>query len=283
MLGMKYLIVFMFISSIAYGQSNRAIQFVALDSEGYTFPNLDPYGSVISEKVYGKNLYRYKLIPYQNIDETLRSLKSLGYKDAFISSINKKKGRIDNKSALSSDYTISQQFLKGESKRFSTKGHFKSKAPHWSVSIPNDWSEREGDRPNTLKVFSGNKEIQLVIIEKKLFDKGAYEPNILEKRELLESAGSFLPNDMYYNIRSELIKIDNQDGAFVFCESKESRLGIEMDIRSYIFYFINENVLCTVHFALSDLNSLSNFSELSSKYEQLIFLIANSIVIDSKY
>jgi len=65
----------------------KPIQFTAIGKSNKTFSELSHLGEVFSEKVSGKNLYRYKLRPYGDLDigSVVTELKQLGFTGAFVS------------------------------------------------------------------------------------------------------------------------------------------------------------------------------------------------------
>lgn len=89
--------------------SQSAIQFAAISTPNKNYNDLRGLGEIHAEKVPNKNLYRYKLIPRGGLTETLNKIKSLGYKDAFVTKYkNKSRSKSNTKYCTSSSNTTNK-------------------------------------------------------------------------------------------------------------------------------------------------------------------------------
>jgi len=203
----KALLTVSIICFSTYIFSQSAIQFAAISNPNKSYNDLRGLGEIHTEKVPNKNLYRYKLIPIGNFTETLRQIKNLGFKDAFISKI-----RDSNKSQ-----TIKKE--KYNSYEFCTNGRQYSNGINICIDIPYSLVASNPVTSNTtiIKNFNDpnhfNTSLQLRCVKlEEYFDSSQnsiYDLSINDSETLMDGYKK------HKIIKSEIIEVNGLDGIHV--------------------------------------------------------------------
>jgi hypothetical protein len=181
-----------------------------------------------------------------------------------------------------------KELIDGYFYTFKTNGHPKSKNTDWQLNIPKSWKSLEADRPNIIQKFisdngEGNISIMLMVKEIPNITNGKITDSELNEyfteanmKESIPIGAKFLD---YKNIT-----IDGKKGCVVELEQNVERLDFKFKILMYQYSFINDNQLYLLQCSSSPTELNKDDAELSiKKHKQLFQLIANSIVLNSKY
>lgn len=166
-----------------------------------------------------------------------------------------------------------------------TNQSIKSEGLNIKIKYPKSWVNKEGDRPHVIQKFISKHgdglELVSIMIEKMDFTPTKEE---IESILLENNLKTQLPeNSKLISINSNL-KIDNLNAASItfYCEYQQMNLNIGMITESY--YFIYKNYQISLMFYIgSNSNDYKDIFNRYLKYKNTAYLIANSIVILSKY
>lgn len=196
-----------------------------------------------------------------------------------------------------------KEFVDGFTQKFTTKGHPKSKGLNISIEYPTSWILKEGKRPNIIKLFrqADNHSSFSIIIkdfitempsdlgplseeDKAYFKSDAFAEEMTEEiydeaygMELLTGAG--FENISDFNFKKT--KIEGQPAIIVQGRGKLSRGAFEME--AFIKYYLVSwrNYLITIGAFINPVQG--EIEPNRQKYELLVDLIVNSLIIEDKW
>jgi len=177
-----------------------------------------------------------------------------------------------------------EEYTKGFTKKFNTKGHDKSKGSDWTVTTPISWVAKEADRPNIIQKFIseggyGNESIMLMI--KDFPDETKITESEINSFFSEKEAQTMLPPESKF-LEFKKMTFDGIKGGMLRYEITNERLNYK--ITNYVeqFMFIYNRKLYFVTCNLSaPTNDYPNLKH--EKYSKLFKLVANSIVINQQY
>ena len=172
---------------------------------------------------------------------------------------------------------------------YKTNRNIKNKGLNISIKFPNNWTAKEGSRPNVIQSFFHNDktDIQSIIIIK-MFPKTPDKKEINEIQSLDQIKNLIPKGGMYLNSKSNLI-IDGESAFVVEYYIERNAVnnvaGINLKMYSMLYTIIYKDYFIQIGFSVSnDPNDIN--IDLKSKFEsyKLIFnQIINSVVILSKW
>lgn len=178
-----------------------------------------------------------------------------------------------------------EEFLRGFTTIFKTKGHPKSKGTDWQIKVPKSWRAEEADRPNIIQKFLSdqqgtNQSIMLMVLP---FPKG-YAPTKAELNELFTDKGSrsIVPEEGKF-ISFTKMTLDNNIGGMLVYEQLTSRMDFKIKLRMAQFMFIKDKKIYALQGIVSADNPELDLSLEMQKYLPLFRLVANSIVVNDQY
>ena len=180
-----------------------------------------------------------------------------------------------------------QEFLDGHVQVFKVKGHAKSKGTNWQISVPRSWIASEAERPNIIQIFkpqSENGQVSISIIVKNLEPHNNQKPSKKEIDELFTEAAAkdMIPDDGKFLSFKKMI-FDGINGGLMIYEQETERLDFKFYFRSHMFYFYWNEQLYYLICSVGNMNGKNFVVPVAEKYISLFKLVANSIVITSKY
>lgn len=196
-----------------------------------------------------------------------------------------------------------KEFTDGFRTRFDSDKHSKSKGLNLSIEYPKSWISQEGKRPNVLtlvKSYDGLCVVSLVIKDilsemgtdindlskedLKYIRSGEFEMEIYNEilddkygRELIKEVGLEKVADYSF----ERTKIDGQPTIVIAASGNLKRALGEANVYTINHLVIYRNYVISINSIISSFGS-DLYSE-KKKYEMLCKLIANSLVIKSKW
>lgn len=180
-----------------------------------------------------------------------------------------------------------KEFISGFTTTFQTKGHPKAKNTDWQAKIPQSWLAEEGDRPNVIKRFksdygAGNQIMALMVKEIPL-PKG-YRYSKQELNELFtESEMKDLIPDGAKFISFSKITIDGMPAGILEFEQTSERIETKVKLRLAEFIFIDGNKMFFFQAGVGTTDLSEDLSIQMKKFLPLYKLVANSIVLNSRY
>ncbi len=184
-------------------------------------------------------------------------------------------------------HTPYREFLDNHTQLFKTKGHPKSKGSDWQIRIPLSWISSEGERPNIIQKFlpqSENGLVSISILVKSLelpagmkFSKKEVEEFFTEKeaKGMVPDGGKFLS--------FKKMVFDGINGGLLISEQEITRLDNRFNIRMHSFFFYWKEQFYYINCSIGSISENSSITLLAEKYMPLFRLVANSIVVNSKY
>ncbi|MEI6656395.1 MAG: hypothetical protein WCP45_16655 [Verrucomicrobiota bacterium] len=178
------------------------------------------------------------------------------------------------------------EFTNGQKTKFSTDKHAKAKGLNMTISYPNSWVAKEGNRPNILQKFvsNGGTGTELFMIITKSLPGGATLSN--EEAKALfteESLKEFLPEGSNF-ISGRPTKIEGLPAGIVEFSNRTERAGmiIEQHIISYIF--CSGSTMVQIQCAVTSLpGGKITAKEQMEEMRPLFTLIANSVVLPDQW
>jgi hypothetical protein len=179
------------------------------------------------------------------------------------------------------------EFLKGFTNKFKTKGHIKAKGTDWQINVPKSWKAEEGDRPNIIQKFTNEnckcrQSITLMVKEMSL-PKG-YKITKEELNDFFtekEMKTSIPPGGKF--IAFKKMTFDANIGGMLEIEQTVKRLDTTVKAREIIYMFIRDNKQYILSITMGSEKLDTDLTIEMQKYLSLYKLIANSIVVNDQY
>ncbi len=180
-----------------------------------------------------------------------------------------------------------KELLNNYTKTFRTKDHPKAKGIDFQVSLPQSWSQKEGERPNIVQKFrSGNGKglVSVMLLVKDLPLIKDYKITEQDLDDLFSNDGlkEFVPEGGKY-ISGKPITIDSFKGGLLEFEQTVERLDIKIKIKGIQFITLIDHKMIFVQCMLSGLSEKDNLDDEFDKLQTLFRLIGNSIIIQNQY
>jgi len=179
------------------------------------------------------------------------------------------------------------EFLKGFTKIFKTKGHLKAKGTDWQIKVPKSWRAEEGDRPNIIQKFSNDnckyrQNITLLVKELPLpKDYKITEEELNEFFTEKEMKGGIPPEGKFVAFKK--MTFDANIGCMLEIEQILKRLDFTMKIREISYMFIRDNKQYILSITVGSEKLDADLTIEIQKYFPLYRQIANSIVVNDQY
>jgi len=179
------------------------------------------------------------------------------------------------------------EFLKGFTKIFKTKGHIKAKGTDWQIKVPISWRTEEGDRPNIIQKFLNDnclyrQSITLMVKELPLpkdYKISEEELNDFftekEMKTMIPPGGKF--------VAFKKMTFDANIGGMLEIEQTLKRLDSTMKVREISYMFIRGNKQYILSITVGSEKLYTDLTIEIQKYLPLYRLIANSIVVNDQY
>lgn len=171
---------------------------------------------------------------------------------------------------------------------FKTIGHSKAKNTDWQVNVPLSWKSMEGDRPNIIQKFIsdfGEGQESIMLLVKDISDEKKNKITEAEIEEFFKEdvVKSSIPDGSKF-ISFKNMKFDGIKGGMLELEQNVQRLDFNFKIRLLQYYFIYKGQLYLLQCTVNQ-NELSkdDIEFKMKKFKPLFYLVANSIVVNSKY
>jgi S1-C subfamily serine protease len=180
------------------------------------------------------------------------------------------------------------EFIQKHIYTFKTIGNLKSKNSDWQVNIPISWKSMEADRPNIIQKFisdfgEGQESIMLIIKdipgrEHKRISDAEIEDYFKEDNIKLS-----IPDGSKF-VAYKNVTLDGLKGGMLELEQNVQRLEYNFRIGILQYHFIYDGQLYLLQCMVneSDLNK-DDVGSRMKKLKPLFHLVANSIVVNSKY
>jgi hypothetical protein len=247
---------------------------------------------------YLKNFYGTK---YNDVDAKLNkkidstiSLVAINKADAvsFIIEVKKRStGKITSpilETLLSFEYQDrpEEELSAGSYKVFNTKGHPKSKNTDWQIKFPKSWCEKEGIRPNIIKVLtsdygSGLESVTLMVKDLKLPKGTKISQNEILAQFSENGLKQGVPNGARF-ISGKRITLDNYVGGMLVVEQKMERVDITVKMRIIQFSFYRDGKIYMLQCGIMGKEN-ENLDMRYGKFLPLYKLMANSIVVNDQF
>jgi hypothetical protein len=178
-----------------------------------------------------------------------------------------------------------KEYLRGFRKTYRTNNHLKAKGVDFQIDYPASWFAEETRWPNTiqgLKSENGRGFEMVRLMVKELPDTPKPSKTDLDYLYSKEGLISMLDENMSY-ISSKQVYLDNQIGGKVEFKAMQERLGHLIKLRGQLFVTVFENKMISLFMAVSSAEDKTVLETQFQKFEPLFGLIANSLVINSKW
>jgi hypothetical protein len=182
-----------------------------------------------------------------------------------------------------------KEFLDGYKYKYSTDGAGKAKGVAFSVESPITWAAEEGNRPNIVQKFtSGNGrgfEFFMVMVKEIPLEPGS-QVTESDVAEILNPTDikAFIPDGGVY-LGSGKLTLEQLPGFWLRYKVNSKRMKDELglDAIMYTVYYKNKAIQMQGMIFTSVNGQQINRGGEFQKYEKLFDLMANSLVITSKY
>lgn len=178
-----------------------------------------------------------------------------------------------------------EEFLRGFTTEFKTKGHPKSKGTDWQIKVPKSWRAEEAERPNIIQKFLADQEgtTQSIMLMVLPFSEGR-PPTKAELLELFTDKGirSILPKEAQFISFTKMTLNTNSGGMLVY-EHTASRMDFSIKLRVAQFMFVKDEKIYVLQGTVGSHNNEADLSIEMQKYLPLFKLVANSIVVNNQY
>lgn len=182
-----------------------------------------------------------------------------------------------------------REFLDGYKYKYSTDGAGKAKGVAFSIEYPITWAAEDGDRPNIVQKFtSGNgrgSEFFMILVKEIPLEPGKQitENDVAEMLNPTDIK-DFIPDGGVY-LDSGKLTLEQLPGFWLRYQVNSKRMKEEVGSYAimYIVYFKNKAIMMQgMMFTSFNDQQIVRDSDFQ-KYEKLFDLMANSLVITSKY
>jgi hypothetical protein len=190
---------------------------------------------------------------------------------------------------------IMLSYARGERYRYSSKGHEKSMGMQILLQIPNDWKQKEGERPHIIQKFSGSGKLLgiayvciLQVNDLPMELQSFSETEISDVLFSAEMTEESLPSGMKMTI-SKRTEYDGQPGQVFAYTGQAERAGATVITSGVVQRFIYKMKIITVNvtYGLVPVTGVKyQMSEIEDdvmRLPALAQLIGNSIVLMDKY
>ena len=181
-----------------------------------------------------------------------------------------------------------KEFVDGQRQKFNTAGHAKAKGLEMTISYPNSWAVKEGERPNIVQKFvsAGGRGLEMaVIITKSLPLPAGTTLTENDLRELFTPAelkGTIPDGAKFIDARST--KIEALPAGIVEYSLASERAGIGIDMQVISFVFIHRSTMVQFQgHVTAPSGSSAGLAERMAEFKPLFTLMANSIVLQDKW
>ena len=231
----------------------------------------------------------YRIVNGQQVSSITYSY-TLRPKQTGILEIGAAKANVDGKLLTTSPIKV--EVLKGSSRPtehltykselgeyLSIKDHIKSKDVNLKLQVPQGWQVKDGDRPNIVKKFTKNGNAYLILIKENMTFLSRNESKELLRdesvvSEFVEESISFLKNPEV--IDKSVVTVDTYPTLTYKVKGMIERTGvtIEMIMKCWVVFYEDKIVfLQSMGFDNADYRA----------YEQLYYLITNSVIFPDQY
>jgi len=176
----------------------------------------------------------------------------------------------------------------GWKQTFRTKDHPKAKGVDFSISFPDSWNKREGDRPNIIQVFrsgSGHGPIMCNLMVKTIPFPAGYTPTKQELKEFFqpgELEGS-VPAGGKFVTAQELV-LEGAPAGMLVCDITQQRLDLTITMRMTQFMTILKNAMILIQFGVSKLpDTQETLDQLQQQFLPTFKSVANTFVLNDRY
>lgn len=178
------------------------------------------------------------------------------------------------------------EFTNRQKTKFSTEKHAKAKGLNMTISYPNSWAAKEGDRPNILQKFvsNGGTGTELFMILTKSLPGGATLSDE-EAKDLFteESLKEFVPEGSNF-LSARPTKIEGVPAGILEFSKRAERAGMVIDMQTISYIFFSGSTMVQIQCQVGSLpggkvTAKGRMEEMSP----LFTLIANSVVLPDKW
>lgn len=181
------------------------------------------------------------------------------------------------------------EFAREELVKFSTTGHPKAKGAKFSFKYPKSWIAKEGARPNIVQKFiseNGSGIAMLGITVRSFPLPPGSQPSADDLKEIFdpENQKGLLPTGTIL-LGAKTTQIDGQLAGIVETFQHGENAGIKVDSQMFAVSFFDGGLLVILQFAISSVPDVRSvdLEKSMAEYKPLFTLIANSIVVESRW
>ena len=248
-------------------------------------------------KILGQRWTEYKNQMQRQIVDSLRSSPvSKAQAIAFIQEVKlRAKGQIESP-VLETLLTYNAQFqsnpaeefLRGFTSIYRTKGHAKAKGVDFQIQYPKSWRAKEGQRPNVIQLITsenGRGFNSIVLMVKDIPLPSGYRITEQELNDLFspQSLKEMIPDGASF-VTSKAVVLDRQKGGMIVFDQTQQRVDTTISMRSQQFVTVYKNKMIFVQcMTATPGSSHAELNDRFKKMEPLFKLVANSFVIQDQY
>jgi hypothetical protein len=182
-----------------------------------------------------------------------------------------------------------EEFLRGFTKTYRTKGHPKAKGIDFQIQYPKSWRAKEGKRPNVIQLIiseNGRGLDGIVLMVRDLPLPPGYSMTEQDLNDLFSqrSLKEMVPNGASL-VTAKTVVLDNHKGGMIVFDQTHQRIDVKVSVRSVQFITVYGNKMIFVQFMTRPPpgGSHLDLNDRFRKVELLFKLVANSFVIQSQY
>ncbi len=181
-----------------------------------------------------------------------------------------------------------KSFVDGKRTNFSTLSHKKAKGLNMTISYPEGWVAKEGEKPNVVQKFvsdgGGGLEMSTIIVKSlpvpkdtKLTDDDLQEFFSDDNLKAMAPEGAKIFN-------SKRTKVEGLSGAMIEYLAKAERLGMVAEMYNLNYCFIYESNFVSVNFSVNGLpDSKIKIEDRIKDFRPIFLAMANTISIPDKW
>ena len=178
------------------------------------------------------------------------------------------------------------EFTAGDKTKYSTLNHEKAKGLNMTISFPNSWEAKEGDRPNIVQKFvsDGGAGLELFMIVTKSLPPGT----TFTEEELTEfftenSLKEFVPDGATF-ISGNATKIEGLQAGILEFSKRGERAGVSIDMQTINYIFFSGSTMVQIVCQVGSLpGSPISARDRMNEFKPLFTLIASSTVLPDKW
>jgi hypothetical protein len=147
-----------------------------------------------------------------------------------------------------------REFVDGNRRTFSAKGHPKAKGVNFTIAYPSSWAAAEGERPNIVQKFvsDGGRGLESAMIITKELPLPAGV--VLEKEDMrdlftLSELRGMVPDGAVF-IGAKSTEIEGVPAGILEYVMRRERAGVVIQVHTWTLNFISGKVLVQVQFAV---------------------------------